>query len=137
MEEEIITIQNEQITRGLEKFAKDIFKCFYIINGSHNMIFMYDLSKDEYESKFDMSNLHFYVEIYKGEITIYYKPTKKLCSITKDEKGELHFEGNKEINSTLYDSLLFKFLYSCSYYICNKIFIDNDGIRRWVINVMK
>ena len=130
-------IDNNLITRGLRKFSLRIFKCTYIINGSHNMLFMYDVPKDEYENKFDISVFHFYIEIYKGEITIYYKPTKKLCSITKDEKGELHFERNKELDSSLYYKILFKFLYSCSVAIENNVFIDNDRIGRWAESTMR
>lgn len=132
-----IKIDNNLITRGLRKFSLRIFKCTYIINGSHNMIYMYDVPKDGYENKFDMSTLHFYIEIYKGEITIYYKPLKKLCSITKDEKDELHFESNKELDSSLYYSMLFKFLYSCSDAIAINVFTDNDRIGRWASNVMR
>lgn len=132
-----IEITDNLITRGLRKFSLRIFKCTYIIKGSHNMIYMYDVPKDGYENKFDMSTLHFYIEIYKGEITIYYKVTKKLCSITKDEKDELHFESSKELDSSLYYSMLFKFLYSYSDAIAINVLTDNDRIGRWASNVMR
>lgn len=132
-----IEITDNLITRGLRKFSLRIFKNTYIIKESYNMMFCYDPQKDDYVNKFYMSELHFSIEIYKGEISIYYKPIKKLCSITQDEKGELHFVCNKEINSSLYYSLLFKFLYSCSELIADDVSIDNDGICKWANNTMK
>ena len=132
-----IEITDNLITRGLRKFSLRIFKCSYVISNSKKMSFIYDMSKNDCLNKFNMSHLHFSTKIYNNEIIIYYKPMKKLCTITKDEKGELHFESNDEMDSSLYYSLLFKFLFSCSDSIVDNVFIDNDRMSRWATNVMR
>lgn len=129
-------ISNNLIIRGLRKFSLRIYQCSYIIS-SKDVLFCYDLPNEKCENKFFMPNLHFSVEIYNGKITIYYNPLKKLCSITRDDCGELHFAHNEEMNTPLYYSTLFKFLYSCSDLIADDVCIDNDGICKWVNNTLK